>query len=92
MADGVVSGSDNERQVKALIHQVSGIPIDCIGLNDSVIVSLGLDSVEMIDLLMQLETFGVTIPSAQIDAALTVNDIVERFIDRGCPETDQPTL
>lgn len=88
----MASGSDNERQVKALIHQVSGIPIDCIGLNDSVIVTLALDSVEMIDLLMQLETFGVTIPSAQIDAALTVKDIVERFIEGCCPERDQPTL
>lgn len=88
----MASGSDNERQVKALIHQVSGIPIDCIGLNDSVIVTLGLDSVEMIDLLMQLETFGVTIPSAQIDAALTVKDIVERFVEGGCFERDQPTL
>lgn len=88
----MASGSDNERQVKALIHQVSGIPIDCIGLNDSVIVTLGLDSVEMIDLLMQLETFGVTIPSAQIDAALTVKDIVERLVEGGGSERDQPTL
>lgn len=88
----MVSGSDHERQVKALIHQVSGIPIDRIGLHDSVIVTLGLDSVEMIDLLMQLETFGVTIPSVQIDAALTVSDIVERFVDGPCPERDHPTL
>ncbi|MCW2478393.1 acyl carrier protein [Candidatus Symbiopectobacterium sp. NZEC135] len=75
-----------------MIHQVSGIPIDRIGLNDSVIVTLGLDSVEMIDLLMQLETFGVTIPSVQIDAALTVSDIVERFVDGAGPERDHPTL
>ncbi|MBG6243864.1 type III secretion system protein [Candidatus Symbiopectobacterium sp. 'North America'] len=78
--------------MKALIHQVSGIPIDSIGLHDSVIATLGLDSVEMIDLLMQLETFGVTIPSAQIDAALTVHDIVERFVDGSCPGINQPTL
>ncbi|MCW2474849.1 MULTISPECIES: acyl carrier protein [unclassified Symbiopectobacterium] len=85
-------GSDNERQVKALIHQVSGIPVDSIGLNDSVIVTLGLDSVEMIDLLMQLEAFGVTIPSAQIDAALTVRNIVELFAGASYPERGQPTL
>ncbi|MBT9428307.1 acyl carrier protein [Candidatus Symbiopectobacterium endolongispinus] len=78
--------------MKALIHQVSGIPIDCIGLHDSVIATLGLDSVEMIDLLMQLETFGVTIPSAQIDATLTVHNIVERFVDGFCSERNQPTL
>lgn len=88
----MVSGSDNERQVKALIHQVSGIPIDHIGLNDSLIVTLGLDSVEMIDLLIQLEAFGVTIPPTQIDAALTVSDIVERFVGVSCPESDHPTL
>ncbi|WP_440862879.1 acyl carrier protein [Symbiopectobacterium purcellii] len=78
--------------MKALIHQVSGIPIEHIGLHDSVIVTLGLDSVEMVDLLMQLETFGVTIPSAQIDATLTVLDIVERFVDVSCPKRGQPTL
>lgn len=88
----MIGERDHERQVKALIHQVSGIPIDRIGLNDSIIVTLGLDSVEMIDLLMQLETFGVTIPSVQIDAALTVSDIVERFVGRPCPERGHPTL
>lgn len=86
----MVSRSDNERQVKALIHQVSGIPIDRIGLRDSVIVTLGLDSVEMVDLLMQLETFGVTIPSAQIDATLTVLDIVERFVAGSSPAGVSP--
>ncbi|QZN98155.1 acyl carrier protein [Symbiopectobacterium purcellii] len=75
-----------------MIHQVSGIPIEHIGLHDSVIVTLGLDSVEMVDLLMQLETFGVTIPSAQIDATLTVLDIVKRFVGGSCPERGQPTL
>ncbi|WP_291969874.1 hypothetical protein [Candidatus Symbiopectobacterium sp.] len=49
-------------------------------------------SLEMIDLLMQLETFGVTIPSAQIDATLTVHGIVERFVDGSCSERNQPTL
>lgn len=88
----MISGSHHERQVKTLIHQVSGIPIDRIGLHDSVIVTLGLDSVEMVDLLIQLETFGVTIPSAQIDATLTVLDIVERFVGGSCPERSQPTL
>lgn len=52
----MISGSDNERQVKALIHQVSGIPIEHIGLHDSVIVTLGLDSVEMVDLLVLVAT------------------------------------
>lgn len=76
----MVNPSDSERQVKALIHQVSGISIDHIALEDSLIVTLGLDSVEMIDLLMRLETSGVMLPSAKITAALTVRDIVEHLM------------
>ncbi len=77
----MVNENDSEGLVKELIHQVSGIPIDQIGLEDRLIVTLGLDSVEIIDLLIRLEAVGVTIPSAQISAALTVQDIAERFTD-----------
>lgn len=63
-------------QITALIHQVSGIPVEKMTPADSLIVTLGLDSVEMIDLFMQLETFGVFIETAQITAAFTVGDLV----------------
>lgn len=82
----MINENDSADQVKELIHQVSGIPVDRIGLGDSLIVTLGLDSVEIIDLLMRLETFGVTIPSTQISAAMTVHNIVERFTDASRPE------
>lgn len=77
----MVNENDSEGLVKELIHQVSGIPIDHIGLEDSLVVTLGLDSVEIIDLLIRLEAFGVTIPSAQISATMTVFNIVECFTD-----------
>lgn len=64
------------QQVCSMIHQVSGIPLERIALADSLIVSLGLDSVELIDLFMQLETLGVFIETAHITPALTVQDIV----------------
>ncbi|MFT8211973.1 MAG: acyl carrier protein [Symbiopectobacterium sp.] len=88
----MINGSNNEHLVKELIYQVSGIPIDRIGLEDSLLVTLGLDSVEMIDLLMRLETFRVTIPSTQITAALRVRNIVEYLAAASCPEGVQRVL
>lgn len=88
----MINENDSADQVKELIHQVSGIPVDRIGLEDSLIVTLGLDSVEIIDLLMRLETCGVAIPSTQISATMTVLNIVERFIDVSHPEKIQRTL
>ena len=63
------------QQVRNLISEVSGIPVSHIANADSLIVTLGMDSVELIDLFMRLETVGIIVPEERITAELTVGDI-----------------
>lgn len=64
--------------VANLIYQVNGVLPSNIKLEDSLISDMGMDSVELIDLLMRLEEIGVTIPESDINASLTVEDIVHQ--------------
>lgn len=67
-----------ESLVANLIYQVNGVLPRDINLQDSLIDDLLMDSVELIDLLMRLEEVGVIIPESEINARLTVGDIVQR--------------
>ncbi len=63
--------------VANLIYQVNGVLPGHIKLEDSLIIDLAMDSVELIDLLMRLEEIGVTIPESDISSSLTVSDIIQ---------------
>lgn len=62
--------------VANLIYQVKGILPVRINVHDSLINDLAMDSVELIDLIMQLEVFGVIMQEEQITKDLTVGNIV----------------
>jgi len=64
-------------QVRVIIHQVSGILTVQIQENDSLVKDLGMDSVELIDLFIRLEEYGLFIPDSMISSSLTVRQIVE---------------
>lgn len=66
--------------VRSLIQQTSGIPANRIGLHDSLIIDLEMDSVELIDLLMQLEDNGVVLHESQINMELTVGRLAQCFM------------
>jgi acyl carrier protein len=66
--------------VRSLIQQTSGTSIDSIGQYDNLITDLALDSIELIDLLMQLEENGIVIHESQINARLTVNSLIQCFM------------
>lgn len=70
-------------QVCDLIHYVSGIARERITLADSLIVTLGLDSIELIDLFIQLEALGVFVETDQITPSLTVGELVALVRHRG---------
>ena len=64
-----------------LIYQVNGVEPQDIQLQDSLINDLLMDSVELIDLLMRLEGFGIIIPESGISERLLVSDIVKCVSD-----------
>ncbi|WP_299999420.1 acyl carrier protein [uncultured Cedecea sp.] len=61
--------------VKKIINEVNGTPIKNINSDDSLIIDLAMDSVELIDFIIRLEEFNVTIQESNISNALTVGDI-----------------
>ena len=77
MNDSVIEGPV-ALLVANLIYQVNGVLPANIKLEDSLIIDLALDSVELIDLLMRLEEIGVTVPESDISSSLTVADIIQR--------------
>lgn len=66
--------------VRSLIQQTNGTSIDSIGQYDSLITDLALDSIDLIDLLIQLEENGIVIHESRINARLTVNSLVQFFM------------
>ncbi|MEB5958182.1 acyl carrier protein [Escherichia coli] len=68
-----------ESLVANMIYQVNGVLPKDIRRDDKLINDLGMDSVELIDLLMRLEETGVVISESEITANLTVGDIIDRL-------------
>ncbi|MGP3590909.1 acyl carrier protein [Vagococcus sp. WN89Y] len=64
-----------------LIYQVNGTLPQNIKADDSLINDLAMDSVEMIDLLMHLEEYGVVLEDSQLSNALTVGQIAQLMPD-----------
>jgi len=64
-----------------LIYQVNGTLPQNIKADDSLINDLAMDSVEMIDLLMHLEEYGVVLEDSQLSDALTVGQIAQMMPD-----------
>ncbi|EXU76684.1 acyl carrier protein [Erwinia mallotivora] len=79
-----MNSAHNQQQAFSLICQliqgVNGTPANQIGLHDSLITDLAMDSVELIDLLMQLEGHGVVIEESEITPTLTVACLVRHFM------------
>ncbi len=66
--------------VKNIIYEVNGTPVENINLNDSLIIDLAMDSVELIDFIIRLEEFGVIIKESQLSNALTVEQVVNMLL------------
>lgn len=75
------NSSDKLSLVRNLIYQVNGTLPQNINAEDSLINDLDMDSVEMIDLLMRLEEYGVVLEDGQLSDALTVDHIAQVMPD-----------
>ena len=63
--------------IKNLISDVNGTPVSDIKPADSLITDLAMDSVELIELLIRLEDYNVTIDGSQLTSSLTVGKILQ---------------
>lgn len=77
-----ISYEDFLAQLRVIIYQVSGIPTVRIQGNDSLVKDLGMDSVELIDLFIRLEEYGLYIPDGMISSSLTVRQIAELMANK----------
>ena len=66
---------ENLSLISNLIYQVNGTLPQTITADQSLIIDLAMDSVEMIDLLMRLEEYGVILQESQLSSNLTVGQI-----------------
>lgn len=77
--------SNLEHQVKLLLSEKLGLDISDISLNSSLTEDLGLDSLDAVELIMNLEKgSGFVIPDDQAEKMKTVEDIVLYLEANGC--------
>lgn len=63
--------------LKNIIFEVNGTPESEINLDDSLITTLAMDSVELIEFLILLEGHGVKINESQLTSNLTVGQVLQ---------------
>lgn len=61
--------------VANIIYKINGTRTTEISPEDSLVNDLGLDSIELIELLVALENIGVIFPESDINNELTIKDI-----------------
>lgn len=65
-------------KVQAMLAEQLDISADKITLESEVVKDLGADSLDVVELLMQLEEeFGITLPDSEMENIKTVQDIVD---------------
>lgn len=65
-------------EIAKILSEQLGIPQSKITLESRIVEDLGADSLDVVELLMQLEdTTGKTIPDDKVAAIKTVGDLVE---------------
>ena len=65
-------------RVKAIINEQCGVPIDRINLDSSFTGDLGLDSLDVVELIMAIEqAWGTTIPDEKAESLVTVSKVVD---------------
>lgn len=72
--------SDNSKileVVKRALHQVTGKPVDEIGDEHRLVWDLSMDSVEIIDFIMHMESEGIFLNDDQISGDMTVLSVAK---------------
>jgi len=72
-----------EDRVKEIISTELGIEMDKVHLNSNFTQDLGVDSLEIMQLLISLEEeFNIKIPDKDIETLATVGDLIQYINDR----------
>lgn len=67
--------------VRSVIQQVNGTPFNNIDLDDRLISDLEMDSIEMVDFLIHMESIGVYLNKSQLSHDLTVAQILKIMLE-----------
>jgi acyl carrier protein len=69
--------NDLETKIKSVIAEKAGKSVSDIRDDASFIEDLGLDSLDLVDMIMKLEEeFGISIPDEDLDKIRTVKDAI----------------
>ncbi|MFZ8804574.1 MAG: acyl carrier protein [Candidatus Calescibacterium sp.] len=69
--------NDIEMKIKSVIAEKAGKSVSDIRDDASFIEDLGLDSLDLVDMIMKLEEeFGISIPDEDLDKIRTVKDAI----------------
>lgn len=73
-----ITRSDIEKNMKEIINYSLGIPIEKILVNSHFNKDLGMDSLDVVELILYVEKkYEITIPDEQLEKVTTLNEMVE---------------
>ncbi|MCI5727107.1 MAG: acyl carrier protein [Clostridium sp.] len=74
-------------KIREIIVDQLGVSEDEVTLTTSLKEELGVDSLDLFEIIMQLEeTFGVEIPSEDLVDAVTIEDVIKYLNSKGITE------
>ncbi len=63
-------------KIQAMLAEALNLPLEKISPNSKIVDDLGADSLDVVELLSQLEDeFGITIPDEDVETLVTVGDV-----------------
>ncbi len=67
-----------ERVLKIIAETLGDVPVHDIAMSESLVDDLGMDSLDVADLVVQIETeFEIEIPYSEFDGVNTVQDVID---------------
>ena len=67
-----------ERVLKIIAETLGDVPVHDIAMSESLVDDLGMDSLDVADLVVQIETeFEIEIPYQRSDGVNTVQDVID---------------
>jgi acyl carrier protein len=78
-----------ERRVKEIISDTLGLDPETVTAESDIIVDLGADSLDTVELLMEVEEeFGIEVRDEDAEKMRTVGDVVKYLKDQGVGEDE----
>lgn len=68
-------------QACAVLAAINGIQASMMKSDDRLIIDLQMDSVELIELLIKLEEFGIEVNESQLSKNFTVGDVAKMIFE-----------